>query len=316
MGNPDPDGWWAKRSGSNRRERSFEIMTWTKTKTAIAVAVGVILLGGATYMLIEARARAVKYHALVAHAYTRDHVSTPAYRALLDDLRANVWPKERKLAEGKIAARQRKNDTVNATTIDLKPYVNAALTDSPASAVGNKGNNLSELPAGVNIYGGVPFDVEGFVQLGGKSLISTFHKNFPAKVDGIAIHKRCAKIYLLHAGDWVDTAEYGTAVARLVLHYEDGSQDQIDIVAGKDVFEFWSPLFTTGAGPEYSKMTPNTERAWTGSNRYIKQVWPDESLILYKSGFANPQPDLTVSTVDYVSTMTGAAPFMVGLTVE
>jgi hypothetical protein len=158
--------------------------------------------------------------------------------------------------------------------------------------------------------------VEGLVQLSGKSLISIFHKNFPVEVDGIAIHQRCTKIYLLHAGDWVDTAEFGTTVARLVLHYGNGSQGQIDIVAGRDVFEFWSPLFTTGADPKYSRMSPDTERAWTGSNRFLEEIWPDESLTLYKSTFTNPQPDLTVSTVDYVSTMTATAPFMVGLTVE
>src|ERR1019366_1623061 len=195
-------------------------MDWTKAKNTTAVVVGVILLCGATVMFFKARARSAKYHALLGHAYTRNHMSSPAYRAVLSDLRANVWPKERKLAEAKIAARQRANDTVNATTIDLKPYINAALTDSPASPAGNYDNNLADLPSGVNVYGGVPFDVEGLIQLGGKSLISAFHKNFPAEVDGIAIHQRCKKIHLLHAGDWVDTAEFGTTVARLVLHYE------------------------------------------------------------------------------------------------
>lgn len=291
-------------------------MDWGKAKITTAVAVGVILICGATIMFFKARTRSAKYHTLVAHAYTHNHLSSPAYRTVLADLRANVWPKERKLAKAKIAAGQQTDKTVNATPIDLKPYVNAALTDSPASSSGNSGNNLAELPSGVNVYGGVPFDVEGFVQLGGKNMESIFHKTFPTEVDGIAIHKRCAKIYLLHAGDWVDTAEFGTAVARLILHYEDGSQRQIDIMAGRDIFEFWSPLFTTGAYPEYSRMSPDTERAWTGSNRYIQQLWPDESLVLYRSAFTNPQPDLTVSTVDYVSTMTGAAPFMVGLTVE
>ena len=291
-------------------------MHWTKAKTTTAVALGVILVCGATLLFFRARVLSAMYRPLLAHAYSRNHVSSPEYRVVLSDLRANVWPKERKLAEAKIAARQRTNDTVNATTIDLKPYINAALTDSPASPAGNNGNNLAGLPSGVNVYGGVPFDVEGLIQLGGLSLASTFHKNYPAEVDGIPIHKRCAKIYLLHAGDWVGGAESGMAVAKLVLHYEDGSQQQIDIMAGRDVFEFWSPLFTTGAEPEYSRMSPDTERAWTGSNRYIKQLWPDESLVLYKSGFANPRSALTVSTVDYVSTMTGAAPFMVGLTVE
>ena len=124
------------------------------------------------------------------------------------------------------------------------------------------------------------------------------------------------KIHLLHAGDFVDTAEFGATVARLILHYGNGSQGQIDIVAGRDIFEFWSPLFTTGVDPKYSRMSPATERAWTGTNRFLEALWPDESLTLYKSTFTNPQPDLTVSTVDYVSTMTATAPFMVGLTVE
>ena len=291
-------------------------MNWTRAKTTIAVAVGVILLCGATVMFFKARARSVKYHALVLHAYSRRHVSDPAYQEVLDDLRANVWPKERKLAEAKIAARQHATGIFNTTTIDLKPYVNAALTDSPASPAGNYDNNLAELPSGVNVYGGIPFDVEGVIQLGGKSMKSAFHKDFPVEVDGIAIHQRFKKIHLLHAGDFVDTAEYSTAVARLVLHYGNGSQRQIDIVAGKDVFEFWSPLFTTGVDPGYSRMSPNTELAWTGSNRYLIRFWPEESLVLYRSGFANPEPGLTVSTVDYVSTMTTTAPFMVGMTVE
>ena len=242
-------------------------MDWIKAKTTTAVAVGVILVCGATFMLLRVRARSAKYHALLVNAYTHSHVSDKAYKAVLANLRANVWPKERQLAEAKIAARQRANDTVNATTINSKPYVNAALTDSPASSAGNYGNNLAELPSGVNVYGGIPFDVEGVIQLGGKSLISMFHKNFPAEVDGIAIHQRFKKIHLLHAGDWVDTTEYGTTVARLVLHYEDGSQRQIDIVAGRDVFEFWSPLFTTGVDPGYSRMSPDTD--WHGQDPIV-----------------------------------------------
>jgi len=310
---PGQDGWWAKESGANRRGRNFEIMAWTKEKT-VAVAVVVILACAATFFVL--RARAAKHRARLVHVYSRAHSTDPAYDAVLEDLRAHVWPKERELAEKKIAARQHATGVFKGTTIDLKPYVNAALTDSPASPAGNNGNNLADLPSGVNVYGGIPFDVEGMIQLSGKSLVSIFHKNFPAEVDSIPIHQHCAKIYLLHAGDWVDATELGVTVAKLVLHYEDGSQREINIVAWRDVFEFWSPLFTTGADPRYSRMSPDTERAWTGTNPFLEQLWPDESLILYKSGFANPQPNLRVSTVDYVSTMTGTAPFMVGLTVE
>jgi hypothetical protein len=88
------------------------------------------------------------------------------------------------------------------------------------------------------------------------------------------------------------------------------------VVAGKHLFDWWAPLFTTGVDPRFLQTAPGTERAWTGSNPYIKANQSDESLVLYKSTFDNPRPDVTLASLDYVSTMTEAAPFLVGLTVE
>jgi RNA polymerase sigma factor (sigma-70 family) len=294
---------------------ALKIMAWTKAKTITATGVCLILIlaGGTT--LVVSQKHSARYEALVADAYTRSHLSNPKYRAVLANLRAKTWPGERQLAEAKIKSRQQVNETVNAITIDLKPYINTALTDSPASPIGNQENNFAELPSGVHIFGGVLFDVEGLIQLDGTNMMM-FHKHYPTEVDGIAINRRCTKIYLFHGADWIYPHDFGTIVARLVLHYLDGSERQIDIVAGKDVFDCWAPLFTTGADPRYFQMVPGTERAWAGANPFIKRVWPDESLVLYKSTFDNPQPDVTISTMDYVSTMTGVAPFLVGLTVE
>lgn len=53
-----------------------------------------------------------------------------------------------------------------------------------------------------------------------------------------------------------------------------------------------------------------------GSNAYIKRRQPHLSLRLFKSTFRNPRPDLEIATIDYVSTDTAAAPFLLGLTVE
>jgi hypothetical protein len=63
-------------------------------------------------------------------------------------------------------------------------------------------------------------------------------------------------------------------------------------------------------------MAPGTERAWTGSNPYVRKFQPEFSLILYKTTFDNPQPEVKIATVDFVSTETIACPFFVGLTVE
>jgi RNA polymerase sigma factor (sigma-70 family) len=293
---------------------ALKIMAWSKTKTAVVSISLILIFAGGTAIVIS-KMRSARLQEKTADAYTRRNLSDPQYRALLTDLRANVWPKERQLAEAKINSRQQTDETVNSSTIDLRPYINTALTDSPASPTGNNGNNFAELSSGIHIFGAVPFDVEGLIQLDGTNMMM-FKKHYPAEIDNIRINRKCAKIYLFQGANWIYPHDFGTTVAKLVLHYADGSTREIPIVAGEHVFDCWSPLFTTGVDTRYFKMAPGTERAWAGSNPFIRRIWPDESLILYKSTFDNPQPDAIVSNLDYVSTMTGTAPFLVGLTVE
>jgi RNA polymerase sigma factor (sigma-70 family) len=294
---------------------ALKIMAWTKAKTTAVVSVGLILIFAGGTAIVISKVQSARWQAKTAGAYKRRNLSDPQYRTLLTDLRANVWPKERRLAETKIKSRQQTEETVNSATIDLKPYINTALTDSPASRIGNNEDNLAELPSGTHVFGGVPFDVEGLIQLDGTNMMM-FKKHYPAEVDNIPINRRCAKIYLFHGANWIYPHDFGTTIAKLILHYADGSVRDIEIVAGQHVFDWWSPLFTTGVDPRYFKMAPGTERAWTGSNPFVKKIWPDESLVLYKSSFENPQPDVVISNLDYVSTVTGTAPFLAGLTVE
>ena len=294
---------------------ALKIMAWTKLKTPAVVSIGLILIFVGATAIVVSKTQSARWQEKTADAYTRRNLSDPQYRALLADLRANVWPKERQLAEAKIKSRQQTDETLNSTTINLRPYINTALTDSPASPIGNNGNNLAELLSGIHIFAGVPFDVEGLIQLDGTNMMM-FKKHYPAEIDGIRINRKCAKVYLFQGANWIYQHDFGTTVAKLVLHYTDGSTREIPIVAGEHIFDCWSPLFTTGVDPRYFKMAPGTERAWTGSNPFIKKIWPDESLILYESTFENPQPNVTISSLDYVSTMTGTAPFLAGLTVE
>ena len=294
---------------------ALKIMAWTKLKTPAVVSIGLILIFVGATAIVVSKAQSVRWQEKTADAYTRRNLSDPQYRALLADLRTNVWPKERQLAEAKIKSRQQTDETLNSTTINLRPYINTALTDSPASPIGNNGNNFAELSSGIHIFAGVPFDVEGLIQLDGTNMMM-FKKHYPAEIDSIRINRKCAKVYLFQGANWIYQHDFGTTVAKLVLHYTDGSTCEIPIVAGEHIFDCWSPLFTTGVNPRYFKMAPGTERAWTGSNPFIKKIWPDESLILYESTFENPQPNVTISSLDYVSTMTGTAPFLAGLTVE
>ena len=289
---------------------ALKVMAWTKAKTALAgVAIALMLAGGTTGIVTY------KHHAMRARAYLRRNIRDARFTPILAEFRAHVWPKESQLARARIEARQQVNDTVNAVTINLKPYVNYALTDSAAAIAGNTENNLAELPSGVHTFGGVPFDVQGIIQIAGADM-ATVHKRFPAEVDGIQINRKCAQFYVFHGTHWVYRHDFGKTVARLRLHYADDSTRDIEMKIGAHSFDFWSPLFTTGVDPAWFKTAPGTERAWTGSNPLVKRIWRDESLNLYRSVFRNPQPDIAVTSLDYVSAMSPAAPFLVGLTVE
>ena len=294
---------------------ALKLMAWTKIKTIVAVGACAIVAGGITTEMY------VKSHRMPReYGYDREYLRTPERymkeNARMANWRLNPWPEEKRREEERIQSRQTTDETVNATTIDLRPHINAALADSPASPAGDFGDNLADLPSGVKVFGGVPFDVEGIIQLQSPLMTQLFQKQYPVRADDIRINRRCAKIHLFHGANFLLPRDFGSTVAKLILHYTDGSTREINIVAGQHVFDWWGPLFTTGVNPESLKTAPGTERAWTGSNPYVRKFQPDESLILYKSTFNNPQPDLTVASLDYVSTMTEVAPFLVGLTVE
>lgn len=248
----------------------------------------------------------------VAQAW-RNHVR---YAARQEELRSKIWPAERASAMQRIADGEVPKTTKGETLINLKSMTNAALTESFPGKTGSEGNTLAALPRGIHFFGGVPFNVEGKVQLWGRGLDDSGWR-FPERVRNIRVGRKCHRIYLLQSAAFVGSDLSGKEVARLVLHYEDGSQATIAIRAGEHLLDWCGPIYTTDADVKSRRTTAaGTELAWAGTNPWIKQHKPALSLRLYKSAFDNPHPDRSVSSVDYVSTLTTAAPFLVGLTVE
>jgi len=276
---------------------ALKLMAWTKIKTAVVVGASLLVVGGTTTVVVKKVERARVENRLA-------------------DLRLRVWPEERKQEAERIQSRQEIDETINATTINLRPYINARLTDGPAGWKGDNDDNLTELPAGKHIYAGVPFDVAGSIQLTGGWLKRHYHKNYPVQVGDIRIDRTCAKLHLLHGDYYLVYTNFGTVVSKLVLHYVDGSTRELDLVAGENSFDWWHPLFKSGLPESFLHLAPGTERAWTGSNPYIRKWQPELSLILYKTTFDNPQPDVKLASVDFVSSETVTCPFLVGLTVE
>ena len=214
----------------------------------------------------------------------------------------------------KIDARQSAENIIQGMPINLSAYVNSPLTNSfvPKNITDN---NLVELGEGLQTRGSVRFDVKGSLQLSGSDLVTFSKTSFPTQINGIKISATCEKLHILHGSYFVK--QLGETIAKLVLHYDDGTTKEIAIVTGKHVLDWWAPNYETGVPKKWRKVTaPGSELAWVGRNAYIRRKHPRLSLHLFKSTFKNPQPNKQIVSMDYVATAPASAPFLLGLTLE
>lgn len=194
--------------------------------------------------------------------------------------------------------------------IDLQPQANQKLADSFHS--GAEGNNLASLPKGEQKFEGVRFKIEdGLIQLGSKLV-----EDKPKKVEGIKVDAKLTRLHLLHATGYGGGPNQegnpgfvadDTVIGKYVVHYDDKTKEEIDIVYGKDVRDWWF------VGDE--KGVSGAKVAWTGENDHSATY--QAKIRLYLGTWKNPHPEKKVATIDYVSTMdTAAAPFCVAMTAE
>jgi outer membrane protein assembly factor BamB len=184
------------------------------------------------------------------------------------------------------------------TCLDLQSKANQKLRDD----VSVPENNLAALPQGEQTLAGVRWNI-------GKSLILLSGKETadrPAKVEGIKVGMVCAKLHFLHATHF--QAPNDTVVGNYTVNYQDKSQEQIAIVYGKDVSDWW---FQEGAAvPSGAKV------AWTGANDAARKT-SGSRIRLFRSTWNNPHPERTIASIDFTATNNAkAAPFCVAITAE
>lgn len=185
--------------------------------------------------------------------------------------------------------------------INLVKYYNAMLTQSWH---GGTNNDLASLPTGLRKLAGVEFDVRGIVQLGSRSSAA---KGFPAQVKDIKIRQKCRRLNFLHAVAMGTVADEGKTVGSYIVHFAT-NQMRVDIPInyGQDVRD-WHVLPKEKPGKELTVAWSGTN---AGSNPSIRSVR------LFKTTWTNVAPDVEIESVDFVSAMGNAAPFLVAITTE
>jgi RNA polymerase sigma factor (sigma-70 family) len=182
--------------------------------------------------------------------------------------------------------------------LDLQDKANQKLTDNFHS--GKEGNNLADLPTGMQTFADVKFSIgRGVIQLGSQKV-----KDKPEKVEGIKVGQKFDKLHILHATGYYLDQE--VRIGEYVIHYADKSKETIEIVYGKDVIDWY--FYPDAKEPTRGK------KAWEGQNEPAKEY--KAVLRLYVTTWENPHPGKEVVSIDYISTLTDAAPFCVAMTVE
>ncbi len=88
------------------------------------------------------------------------------------------------------------------------------------------------------------------------------------------------------------------------LHYADGQTQELPIVYGKQVRDWFS-------NPGTQSLDDNTVVAWS-----VKPVRDADNKTLFRTSWDNPLPDVELKSIDFVSGMADPAPFLIAISVE
>jgi hypothetical protein len=169
------------------------------------------------------------------------------------------------------------------------------------------GCDLASLPNGSSVIAETKFDIRGVVQLASTEIIK--HQTcYPTNVTGIPVAQKCRALQFLLGVGWSE--KEGAAIVGLVAHQADGGSHTVDVTYGTDVRNWvFSPQ---GEAGEKAGGKP----AWKGPQKRWQKFWPQWGVRLYKFTWTNPRPDVEITSVDLLSRMTKAAPFVIAITAE
>ena len=185
--------------------------------------------------------------------------------------------------------------------VDLSAHYTSSLDDNWFC---HAGHDLRDLPKGVQVLGGVAFDIRGLVQLAASKSIDVTGVVFPETVEGIAVHRSGRRLHFLQACFW--NTQEGARLGAYVVHYADGETRSAPIVYGRNITDWW---VRPGGNP-----LPGAETVWRGSNPATQSMGLTTHLLKYT--WENPRPEVEITTIDMVSDLIEAGPFLVAVTVD
>ena len=193
--------------------------------------------------------------------------------------------------------------------VDLGTHYNVTLEEFPyqtEQSTRTLTETFGEIKPGVSKFGGIQFDVRGIVALAGKETeLSAGLYELNQDVYGIAIGRKASAINLLHGAGWGGSEPHGTCIGEVVVNYEDGETEIVKIRAGVHVRDWFLPRY-------YNRQVSDGKLAWVHPSSQVS----GRDIGLYTMSWENPRPESKIETIDFRSTMTASAPFLLGVTLD
>jgi hypothetical protein len=164
------------------------------------------------------------------------------------------------------------------------------------------------LPKGLQVFDGVPFQVDGVIQLAGSGRPGgSGHPNAPDNVTGIPVESGFEELHLLMAVD--GSADEGAEVARITLVYSDGSKATLSLKYG-DQIRNWTGRWHSS---EHPLGDTNSCVAWVGQNSDPASV--DRFARLFHVVLKNPKPQKKVLNLSVKKVADDVGPLFAGITI-
>ena len=192
------------------------------------------------------------------------------------------------------------------TLIDLSLFYDAPLTESIHYWKGRPGNDLAEVPRGLTNFASVEFDARGIISLNGTGLPEWFP--LPQAVTNIPVRLKFAQLHCFMGTGWWE--DHGARIGTFVLHYADGQKEELAIRYAIHVRD----CIAQAERADDDNPLEHAVVAWTGDNFFARSL--SGHVRLYKATWENPRPEVEVRSIDFISTMTRCAPFLIAMTAE
>ena len=199
------------------------------------------------------------------------------------------------------------------------PATETPANDSTANLVSNGGGPVAlaefadqatrawqTVPHGTQVCNGITFICDGAIRFSGLRAAGD-RKTYPGAVLDVPVRGRGTRIHLLQSSENSSGAIEGAPYGRIVLHYTNGESRRFQLLYaahGRD----W---MHNPRNPDQPPLDENTTLGWS-------ELHPSKGTLIrfYHATFANPLPNVEITSADFISPLHSANLLLFGLTVD